>query len=93
MIDTADVQLKAMILLGINGGMGNTDCSSLPLSALDLDGGWLNYPRPKTGVDRKIPLWPETIEALRQVVANRRKAADEADAELVFHDQVWTSMG
>ena len=56
MIDTADTQLKAMILFGINGGMGNTDCSSLPLSALDLNGGWLNYPRPKTGVDRRIPL-------------------------------------
>jgi integrase len=84
MIDTADVQLKAMILLGINGGMGNTDCSSLPLSALDLNGLWLNYPRPKTGVDRRIPLWQETVEALREVIANRRKAADEADADLVF---------
>jgi hypothetical protein len=34
--------LRAMILLGVNSGLGNHDCALLPLSALDLDGGWLN---------------------------------------------------
>src|SRR5262245_13330496 len=34
MLNAAGPQLKAMILLGINGGLGNTDCSSLPMSAL-----------------------------------------------------------
>jgi integrase len=84
LLDAASPGLKAMILLGINGGFGNSDCSSLPLSALDLDGGWLDFARVKTGVDRRVPLWPETIEALRQVIANRRKPADEADVGLVF---------
>ena len=84
LIDVADLQLKAMILLGINGGVGNMDCSSLPLSALDLKAGWLTYPRPKTGIDRRIPLWGETIAALTEVIANRRQAAEEADVNLVF---------
>jgi hypothetical protein len=56
LLDTAGVQMKAMILLGINCGFGNTDCGNLPLSALDLEHGWVNYPRPKTGIDRRCPL-------------------------------------
>ncbi|MGA2062080.1 MAG: tyrosine-type recombinase/integrase, partial [Thermoguttaceae bacterium] len=84
LLDAASPGLKAMIFLGINGGLGNSDCSSLPLSALDLDAGWLDYARVKTGVNRKIPLWSETITALRQVISTRRLPADDADADLVF---------
>ena len=84
LIYVADPQLRAMIYLGVNGGMGNTDCASLPMSAPDLTGGWLNFPRPKTGVDRRIPLWPETVEALRAAIAHRRKPADPADDGIVF---------
>ncbi len=43
-LDTADVQLKAMTLLGLNAGFGNSDCAGLPQSALDLAGGWINFP-------------------------------------------------
>jgi len=60
MLAGASDQLKAMILLGINGGLGNSDLAALPISALDLDGGWLDFPRVKTGIERRIPLWPET---------------------------------
>ena len=73
MIGKAGPQLKAMILLGVNCGMGNQDCATLPLSALDLETGWLTYPRPKTGVERRAKLWPETVAAL-QVVLGRRKS-------------------
>jgi integrase len=76
--------LKAMILLGVNCGFGNADCGTLPLSALDLDSGWVNYHRPKTGITRRCPLWPETVAALRAVLAERREPKDEADAKLVF---------
>jgi integrase len=76
--------LKAMILLGVNCGFGNADCGTLPLSALDLDGGWVNYPRPKTGITRRCPLWPETVAALRDVCAERREPKDATDANLVF---------
>jgi integrase len=83
-IAAADAQLKAMVLLGINCGFGNSDCGTLPLMALDLDGGWINYHRPKTGIDRRCPLWPESVEALRAVIAKRPTPKSDADAGLVF---------
>lgn len=76
--------LKAMILLGVNCGFGNADCGTLPIKALDLERGWLNFPRPKTGIARRCPLWPETVEAIRMVLAVRPEAKDPADAGLVF---------
>ncbi len=76
--------MRAMILLGVNCGFGNADCGTLPQSALDLDGGWINYPRPKTGITRRCPLWPETVAALRAVLAERREPKADADANLVF---------
>src|SRR5262249_32579340 len=59
-IEAADMPLRAMILLGINCGFGNHDCATLPRSALDLDAGFIDFPRPKTGISRRCPLWPET---------------------------------
>jgi integrase len=92
MIDSAGVQLKAMILLGINCGFGNSDVGNLPLTALDLENGWINYPRPKTGIDRRAPLWPETIVAIREALAKRPEPKSEKDAALVFvtkYGQSW----
>jgi len=43
----------------------NSDVARLTFKALDLDGLWLTYPRPKTGIERRIPLWPETVEAVK----------------------------
>jgi integrase len=80
----AGAQLKAMILLGINAGFGNHDVATLPLSALDLERGWLNFPRPKTGIPRRCPLWPETVAAIREGLAERPTPKDQADADLVF---------
>jgi integrase len=84
MIEAAPVQLKAMLLLGINCGFGNSDVGNLPLSALDLGGGWVNYARPKTGVDRRCPLWAETVDALRAALARRPEPKSAEDAQLVF---------
>lgn len=83
-IDAADGQLKAMILLGINCGLGNADCGQLKFRNLDMKAGWLNFPRPKTGIDRCCPLWPETIGALKAASGERPNPKDQADAELVF---------
>jgi len=84
LINAAGVQLKAMILLAVNAGLGNSDCGNLPLSALDLEAGWLNFPRPKTGIDRRCPLWHKTVKALRVAIASRPRPASKADAGLVF---------
>lgn len=83
-IAAADVPLRAMVLLGANCGMGNTDVADLPLAALDLDAGLLDYPRPKTAIERQAVLWPETVAALREAIQSRPEAKDDADAGLVF---------
>lgn len=84
LIDAANPQLKAMIHLGANAAYGNTDCGKLPLSALDLDGGWATFPRPKNGIARRAKLWPETVAALREAIAQRPQPKDEADNGLTF---------
>jgi integrase len=84
LVGTAGVQLKAMIYLGVNCGFGNEDCGTLPLDRVDLEGGWHHYGRPKTGIIRRCPLWPETIDALKDVIAMRRPSEDDALRNLVF---------
>jgi integrase len=84
MLGAANVQLRAMILLGVNCGFGNADCGTLPLSSLDLERGWANYYRPKTGIGRRCPLWAETVAALWEVLAKRKEPKDPTGRELVF---------
>jgi integrase len=73
-----------MILLGVNCGFGNTDVANLTIQNLDLQGGWCNYPRPKTGISRRCPLWPETVKAIEAALEIRPKPQDKADEDLVF---------
>jgi integrase len=88
MLGGADVNLRAMVLLGINCGFGNNDCGTLPLSAVDLDAAVIDFPRPKTGITRRCPLWPQTVTALREVLARRpARPRDPAAVPLVFVTQ------
>ncbi len=73
---SAGPKMKAMILLGINCGFGNTDCATLTEDKLDLKGGWSTLPRRKTGIKRRCPLWPETIDALREALRLRKVASE-----------------
>src|SRR5262245_60866646 len=84
LINATGPQLRAMFLLAINAGFGNADCGKLPLTALDLDNAIIDSPRPKTGIARRCPLWPETVQALRAVLAKRKEPKDPAGAGLVF---------
>ena len=84
LLGKAGPQLQAMIYLGINCGLGNNDCALLPVTALDLKRGWLSFPRPKTGIRRKCPLWPETALALQAVMKARRMPKDSAHKDRVF---------
>ena len=63
----ADVQMRAMIWLGINCAFGCTDVAELRWDDLDLEKGAVDLPRGKTGVGRHVALWPETVQALREV--------------------------
>jgi integrase len=84
LLEAASAPLRAMMLLGINCGLGNADCGRLTLRALDLERGWLDYPRLKTGMERRCPLWPETVEAIQEALARRPAPKNPADAGLVF---------
>jgi integrase len=84
MLEAANPTLRAMVLLGINCGFGNSDCGNLPLKAVNLETGWINYPRPKTGIPRRCPLWPETVAAIKEALDRRAELKDEATAGLVF---------
>ena len=84
LLASAGVQMRAMILLGLNAGLGNTDLSSLPRSALDLKRGFVDFPRPKTQIPRRAPLWPETVDALRQALEFRPKPKEPGTEDLVF---------
>ncbi len=85
LLDKAHQPLKAMLLLGINAGFGNTDCAELPIQAVDLKKGVIDYARPKTEVQRLVPLWPETAKALGEVIKGERPKARRPEFEdLVF---------
>lgn len=83
-IDVAPMPMKAMIMLGINGGLGNTDLANLQIGHLDLEGAWLNYPRPKTGIRRRVPLWEETVALVQEAINIRPTPKREEDADCVF---------
>jgi len=84
LLEKASVPMKAMILLGVNCGLGNTDIADLQERHLDLKRGWLDYPRPKTGIGRRCKLWPETFEAIRAAMAMRPEPMSAADADCIF---------
>lgn len=83
LIDAAPLPLRAMVLLGLNAALGNTDIGALKMSHIDLDAGVVAMPRPKTGSARRAILWPETVKAVREAIEAR--PTPDRDAEgLVF---------
>ncbi len=61
---------KPLVLLGINGGIGNLDIAQMQLA--DYQGEWLDLPRGKTGAPRRVWLWPETRTAIDAYLKVRR---------------------
>ena len=84
MLDVAMIPLRAMILLGLNGGFGNTDCACLPIVAVDLKRALIDFRRTKTGIERLVPLWPETVAALQEALAGRSDLVDAEMGKQVF---------
>jgi integrase len=87
LFDAAGTPMKAILLLGINCGFGNADCGNLPRTAVNLEQGMIDFPRPKTGIPRRCVLWPDTVEAIREALARRPEPKNEAHAGLVFVTQ------
>ena len=85
LVAAAKPQMKAMILLGINCGWGNTDIAMLQLKHLgDLAEGVAEFPRPKTEILRRATLWPETVTAIKDALEARPKPKHADDAGGVF---------
>jgi site-specific recombinase XerD len=81
-----------MVLLGINAGFGNTDVATLPQSAVDLENGWVDFPRQKTEINRLCPLWQQTVEAINDALESKPKARSEAGERVCFltpHGNLW----
>jgi len=86
-------ETKAVVLLALNAGLGNGDIAAMPTSAVDLDKGWLDFPRPKTGIPRRCPLWPESIDAIRAMLADRQPAKNPEHELLLFLNERHNSYG
>ena len=84
LIDAANPAMRAMIYLAANCGYGNNDCAMLPFSAVNLKTGFVDFARPKTGVDRRCPLWPETVKAIREAIVARPTPKSVDHAQLIF---------
>lgn len=67
LLEHANDKIKAMIWLGLNCGFGCTDCSELRWEHLDFKNNRVDFPRTKTGIERNLPLWEETIKSLRVI--------------------------
>ena len=93
---SASQPMKAMVLLGINCGFGPSDVANLPTEAINLATGWVDYPRPKTGIPRRCPLWTETVAAIKEAIAVRPMPKETEDAGLLFitkHGHKWERVG
>lgn len=63
----SDDVMQAAILLAANGGMGPTDLSTLDMKDCNLRASLIDYVRQKTGAQRIVPLWPETVQAIKRL--------------------------
>ena len=88
LIEAAGPTMRAMVLLGINAALGNSDVARLEFCHLNLtpDDGWgaLDFTRGKTGIERRAVLWPETRQAIEAAIVVRKPPVDPKHSERVF---------
>lgn len=84
-VTLAPTWVEAAVLLGINCGYSNSDIGFLKFHHLKQAGEvrFIDFPRPKTSIERISPLWPETIEAIEAMLAERVKPGKGFE-DLVF---------
>lgn len=81
LLNATNPTMRAMILLAVSGGLGNSDIAGLHKDHL-REPGWIVYPRSKTAIGRRIPLWPEAAAAIK--ASPTRKPASPNHAGLLF---------
>jgi integrase len=87
LLKRASPAFQAIILVGVNCGLGPADIGRMRWNMIDLDTGRLTFARPKTGVPRFGHLWKRTRVALRRVRKlrqNQEALEREGEASLVF---------
>ena len=95
LITHADIQLKAMLLLGLNCGFGPKDIQDLTWG--HIEGDRVTLPRSKTGVCQTYLLWPETVAALENLRGHRgeliermaKRGRDRTDGDHIFITRFW----
>lgn len=71
MLAIANVHTKAWILLGINCAFIQRDVSDITLRAIDFENATIDFPRAKTAIARRVPIWDETAAAIRNSLNNQ----------------------
>lgn len=84
LISELGIHERAMCLLAINAGFGNSDLAKLQLDHVDLDDGYVKNLRSKTKEMRFATLWPETVTAIRLSLQFRNTPIDDAAKEKLF---------
>ncbi|MEX2386585.1 MAG: tyrosine-type recombinase/integrase [Phycisphaeraceae bacterium] len=74
----ASPHLRAMILLAINGGYTQRELAALRLEHVDMPNAIIDHYRGKTETRRVVPLWPETVEAIKASIAERPEPRADA---------------
>lgn len=82
--------MRCAILLGVSCGCGQGDVSALPRSA--VRGDWIDFPRPKTGIPRRAPVWPELAAALDEYARADRGRRTSETRGLVFASRAGTPL-
>jgi integrase len=79
-------QMRCFILLALNGALGPSDIGHM--ESRHIVNGWVDYPRPKSTVERRFPLWKETIQAIEKT--RQRKQPDNPLVFLTKYGQAWS---
>jgi len=90
MYSAADKRIRLWMLLSLNCGFANMEVATLKQSEVDLQCGYIERVRGKTGVSGKWKLWSETIEALKPYCKGKDDTlvlTSEAGTPLVYYSE------